>query len=152
MSDLDDADRVATAPLGSAHQAAEVVIRCEQHVVGEEHRERLAGDEVATPQNRVAQAARLLLLDEVEARTARRVAEAVEVLAQQRLGGAHHHCDLGDPGSDRLVDRELDRRLGAERHELLGHHVTPGPHARAEPGRGDHRLAHHGVTIAKRPL
>ena len=71
----------------------------------------------------------------------------VEVVLDGVLAPPGDDEDVGDAGPDRLLDDVLDGRLVDEREHLLrlglGGRKEPG----AEPGRRDHRLPHHRLTI-----
>ena len=63
------------------------------------------------------------------------VGRRLEVGLDRRLGAAADDDDVIDPGAERLVDDELERRRVADRHQLLRHglggreEAGPGPAA-----------------------
>ena len=54
----------------------------------------------------------------------------LEVALDRRLAPARHDDDVVDPGTERLVDDDLDRRRVTDRHQFLrdrlGHGEEPG--------------------------
>ena len=70
------------------------------------------------------------------------VVVALEVALDRRLGVAADDDDVIDPGPQRLVDDELDRRRVADRHQLLGHRLGRWEEPGARSGSRDDRTAH----------
>ena len=125
----------------------------DDHVVGQDHRERLVADEVLGHEHRVPEAELLLLADvghlgEVAdcadlaehldvALLLEQVLELVgevEVVLDRALLAGGDDDDLLDPRGDGLFDRVLDDRLVDERQHLLGLRLGRGQEAGAPAG------------------
>ena len=71
----------------------------------------------------------------------------IEVVFEGALPPPGDDEDVGDAGPDRLLDDVLDGRFVDEREHLLGLRFGRRKEPRAQPGRRDHRLPHHRLTI-----
>ena len=141
------------------------------HVVGEDHGERLVADEIAADQHGVAEAERLSLPDVREIDHVRDLADLVqlvafaarleerlelhryvEVIFDRVLAAPGDENDVVDAGSDRLLDAVLDDRLVDQRQHFLRLRFGGGKKSRAETGHREDRLADdgsHGRIVAE---
>ena len=71
---------------------------------------------------------------------------AVEVVFDRALVAARDDEDVGEAGAHRFFDDVLDRGPVDDRQHLLGRALRGRQEARAEPGGGDHGLAHWAHT------
>src|SRR5262249_52468478 len=132
-------------------------------VVAEHHRERLVPDVRARGRHRVPEAERLVLADEMHVgeigqrlhllqqvvlalllQDGFQLRLAVEVVLHGPLPPPVCHEGVADAGADGLFDHVLDRRAVDDREHLLRDALARRQEARAQPGGGDHGLAHRG--------
>ena len=130
------------------------------HVVGQNHGERLFAHQFAGAQDGVPQAQRFLLphvgdVDHVGNRAHRRqqillvarfeqvfqLEADVEVILDGGLAAAGDDDDVLDAGLHRLLDAVLDQRLIHQRQHFFGLRFGGGKESCAEPRRGKDRLA-----------
>ena len=71
-----------------------------------------------------------------------------EVRLDRRLVAAAHHDDVIDPGAERLVDHDLQRRLVADREQFLRNGLGGGEETSAHSGCGNDGTAHLHETDA----
>ena len=158
--DLHDRDDRAVVLVVGVDQLADARPVADDHVVGQDHRERLVADQVLGHQHRVAEAELLLLADvgdlgEVADRPdlaehldvallLEQVLELVgevEVVLDRPLLAGGDDDDLLDPGGDGLLDRVLDDRLVDQRQHLLRLRLGGREEAGAPAGGGEDGLA-----------
>ena len=125
------------------------------------HGERFVADRLAGAPDRVAEALRLVLVDDrhppVTADRAEPLGDlglalrlertdqgvvGTEVGLDRRLVAAAHHDDVVDPGTERLVDHDLQRRLVADREQFLRNGLRRGEETGAHSGGGNDGTAH----------
>jgi hypothetical protein len=130
-------------------------------LVGQEHRERPVADRLAGAPDGVPQPPRLVLVGDRHPPVAPDAGEPIggvvvalvaqhrdqgvvtlEVALDRRFGVIADDDDVLDPGAQRLVDDELDRRRVADRHQLLGDSLRRRQEPRTRSGSRDDRTAH----------
>ncbi len=138
--------------------------RAGHQLVGQQHRERFVADGLAGAPDGVAEAFRVVLVDDVDTPVApdrtqpfggvrlafgfERVDERLvggEVGVEGRLRTAADDHDVVAPGSERLVDDQLDRRPIADREQLLRNGFRCRKETGSQTGRRDDSTAYlHG--------
>jgi len=160
-------DDAATVLLHDPQHLGQQRHRRVDEVIAQQHREGLVSHVWFGDGDRVSQArgfaltdvvdlghlrefADLLQLVELAASLEQRVqlGRPIEVILDRLLAPSRDDQDVGEPGADRLLDDELDRRRVDQRQHLLGHGLGGRQEPGAEAGGGDDGLAHlHGVTF-----
>src|SRR5690606_7774406 len=163
--DLHQRDHAAAVPVPHLDHALQQLVAGVDHVVAEQHRERLVADVLARAVHGVPEPARLTLAHVVHdgevaglldgpqafgvALGAQRLLQfvrPVEVVLDGPLAAAGDHEDVVEAGVDRLLDDVLDRRLVDDGQHFLGCRLGGGQESGTEPGRRDDRLEHRCIV------
>src|SRR6266568_6128458 len=127
------------------HELSRGILAIEQDLIGNQQYEAIVSDKVPRGVDRVAEAARRLLLDKMQIAIDRR---AIEVVANHLLAAADDDADVRQAGADRLIDDAMDDRPVAEGKELLRYDRGHRHHARPDPGGGNDGLLQHSASSA----
>jgi hypothetical protein len=151
-----------TATILPPVQASTISFHADHQIIGEQDRERLVADEMASAPDRMAEAKRSLLpgigdlaggrdrgLELVEQFVLAALAQGrldleggVEMILDRVLGAPGHEIELVDAGGLGLFHRILDQRLVDDRQHLFRHRLGRRQKAGAEPRHREHRLAY----------